>query len=399
MFVPKFSPRTGLTSILLAIPTLALALGGCSRDELAPDCFEIDPDTGVCLIPDPGGTAPGINCATMPMGALRAEYNFTPLVGGGSGNFSGWAATGLPPGLSIDPNTGTISGVPTTPGVSDNVQISMFDAGKGQSFTAECGEIVVNEALNALAARDLPNHCLDYTASREDMLALLGGGDDTDITCRPLTASGPCPYGNGNGREPPGINFNAETCTHSGSIVGDRRGRWVWMVEVIQSGYSTRVPFCAANDVDTFHDITLTANGEVISDLTPGLFEYDPSDNLSFGGGTHQWAIDSPDCPGECNSFGFRFNIICSPFDPNNAPWTVTLAPSAGTPTGLTHELLATGPIPGPAFDDRPWVASLEMSYCTSASGGGCDTSDSDQFEQIAQTRYHYDVIGYPTLP
>jgi hypothetical protein len=379
---------------------LALVTTGCSRDDLAPDCFKIDPDTGVCLIPDPGGTAPGINCDVFPEGAVGAAYDFTPAVGGGSGNFNMWMATNLPAGLTIDPNTGTISGVPTMAGTSSNIGLSMFDTGKGEGFDATCGDMVINDALNANRVAMETNHCIDVSASFDDMLALLDGGDGTDITCSPLAndaGSATCPLGDGNGRMAPGISFNDSSCTHSGSVSGGRRGTWVWMVEITQSDYTTRVPFCVTNDVDTFHDITETVEAVPGSDLTPGLYEYNPNADLAFGAGTHQWAIDDPACPGaDCNTYGFRFNVTCSPFDVT-APWQVTLSPSAQSPTGMTHEMSATGPAQDSKFDGRPFVASFEMSYCTSATGGFCETADATAFEQNAQTQYHFDVVGFPT--
>jgi hypothetical protein len=36
------------------------------------------------------------------------------------------------------------------------------------------------------------------------------------------------------------------------------------------------------------------------------------------------------------------------------------------------------------------------MSYCTSADGSFCVVDDVPTFEQNAQTKYHFDVIGYP---
>jgi hypothetical protein len=397
MLESKFSRRLSL----LVVPVLGLSLGACQRDQLAPDCFLIDEENDVCLVPDPGGTAPGINCGIMPEGAVGATYSFTPEVGGGSGNFNMWMATNLPDGLSIDPNTGLISGVPTTPGAVNNIEISMFDAGKGEAFSAMCGELVINERLNPFPVLMEPNHCLPHTTSMEEMLAMLDGGDGTAITCGAVDPdpdpASTCPLGDGNGRLAPGITFNESSCTHSGSIAGDRRGTWVWMVEVTQSGYTTAVPFCASNDVDTFHDITVTANQNNQSDLQPGLLEYDSDNNLEFGSGSYQWAIDDPSCPGnQCDFFGFRFNVTCSPFDVTD-PWTVTLSPSAKTDTGMTHEMTATGPAPDPKFDGRPWVASFEISYCTADNDAFCDT-DSAQFEQNAQTKYHFDVVGYPTL-
>lgn len=402
MLVPKFSPRIVTRSACLVVPMLALTLGACSRDELAPDCFLIG-DDGRCLIPDPGGTAPGINCATMPTGAVGATYNFTPQVGGGSGSFNSWMASGLPPGLTIDPNTGTISGVPVDASNYDTIEISMYDAGKGEEYSAQCGELVINPALNSNLVMMEPNHCIPHTASRAEMIALLDGGTGVaaDITCSPLSNnpnSTTCPLGDGNGRLAPGITFNDSSCTHSGNITGDRRGTWVWMVEITQSGYTTRVPFCATNDVDTFHDISVVANDDPQSDLVPGAHGYNSENDISFGGGSYRWAIDNPACPGaDCNHYGFRFNVTCSPFDVD-PPWQVTLSPSGPSETGLTHEMSASGPAPDPKFDGRPFVASFEISYCTSDTNGFCDTSDATQFEQNAQTRYHFDVVGYPTL-
>ena len=393
------APRK-FTAVRVLSALAMLTVTGCNRDDLAPDCFKIDADTNECLIPDPGGTAPGINCELFPDGAVGAEYSFTPAVGGGSGNFTQWAAVGLPDGLSIDPNTGEISGVPTSAMTYSGITLSMFDAGKGEGFDATCGDMLINEALNANLVAMEANHCLDASASMEDMLALLEGGDGTEITCSATAnnaSSATCPLGDGNGRMAPGLSFNESSCTHSGSISGDRRGTWVWMVEITQSGYTTAVPFCATNDFDSFHDITLTADGAAASDLEPALYDFDPNAELSFGGGTHQWAIDDPACPGtDCNTYGFRFNVTCSPFDVT-APYQVTLSPSAGSATGLTHEMTATGPSIDPKFDGRPWVASFEMSYCTSGVAGTWDTDNADQFEQNAQTRYHYDVVAYPS--
>lgn len=387
---------------LLVLPAIALTLGACQRDQLAPDCFLIDEETGVCLVPDPGGTAPGINCATMPEGAVGAAYNFTPAVGGGSGNFNMWMATNLPAGLSIDPDTGAITGVPTAPGAATGIEISMFDAGKGENFSTTCGELVINERLNGNRVLMEPNHCIPATASMDEMLAFLDGGDGTPITCGAVDPNpdptSTCPLGDGNGRLAPGITFNETSCTHSGSISGERRGTWVWMVEITQSEYTTAVPFCATNDVDTFHDIAVTANANAQSELIPGLLEYNPSNDLAFGSGSYEWAISNPACPGNsCDFYGFRFNVTCSPFDVS-APYMVTLSPSEKTETGLTHEMTATGPAPSASFDGRPWVASFEISYCTADNQTFCETANADQFEQNSQTKYHFDVVGFPTL-
>lgn len=399
MLVLKNSPYIARTFKLgvigiIGVPALALALGGCSRDEYAPDCSVIK--AGICVIP--GGEVATIDCAELPVGAVGAAYNH-PQAGNASGEFNQWTATPLPPGLSIDPNTGTISGIPTEVGEVGSLTMTTVNMNTGEPFEEQCGPLLINPALSATPVLTEPFHCLDAaTTTKEQLVAMLDGGDGSRITCSPVSPSDSagCSLGDGNGSLAPGISFDAESCTHSGSVGGSRRGTWVWMVEVTQSERSTWVPFCATNDVDTFHDISVVVETEPKSDLNPGLYEHNPNMSLLFGGGKSQWAIDNPSCPGpECSNFGFRFGVTCSPFDLTD-PWQVTLAPSAGTDTGLTHEMLATGPSSEPKFDGRPWVASFDISYCTADNGEFCDTSSPD-FEQNAQTKYHFAVVAYPT--
>ena len=401
--------RTIARAAGVAVPMLALATTSCSRAELAPDCFQIDPATGVCLVPYPGASDVTIACeadTTFPDAALGADYSFNlnDITMGGTGLYNSWEVTGLPPGLSVDENSGEITGTPG--GMADiayqDIRVRMVDAGSGEAYDFEsCGEIIVNARLNANQARNEPNHCVPYDSSKEEMIAILNdidlglmGGDGTEITCRGFTDNGPpCPLGDGNGRPPPGISFDDETCEHSGAITGDVLGTWVWMVEIEQSGATTTVPFCASNDVDTFHDVVVTRDAIPQTALVPGLYEYDPTSALSFGNGQYQWDIIDPACvndPTDCNSYGFRFDVTCSPFDP---PFVLG---AANTSTGLTHGLTANGPTPADKFATRPFVASFEMSYCTSANGADCDVM-SGNFDQNAQTQYHFDVVGYPT--
>lgn len=403
--MPAHKSSRGLESVralVCASIVLPMALAGCSRDELAPDCSNPD-----CSIP--WATEVGVDCASLPTPlAVGADYTFTLEANGGSGQYGNWMVGNLPPGLTLDPNTGVISGTPTDPpypgnqGIDYALDISVEDEVEGTTYEATC-DLTVNPRLNSLPTKLSDYRCLDYQTAFQDMVAALEGGDGTDITCSIGNSGGAtCPIGDGDGRLAPGISFDASTCTHSGSITGDRYGTWVWMIDVTQSGYTTTVPFCATNDVDTFHDIILTANGVDDDPLKPALYEYDPDEDLGFGSsnnsGDYHWDINSPDCvgtPAECNNFGFRFDVTCSPFDVS-APWSISLSPSMGGGLGLSHEMSASGPAPGDAFRARPWVASFEMAYCTSSDGSFCATDDVAQFEQNAQTKYHFDVVAFP---
>ena len=94
--------------------------------------------------------------------------------------------------------------------------------------------------------------------------------------------------------------------------------------------------------------------------------------------------------------------MTCSPFDAVD-PWQITLAPSGQLENammeriGMFHHMTATGPTPSDSFTTRPYVASFEMSYCTNSTGTFCDVNDPDAFEANAQTKYHYDVVAFPT--
>jgi len=377
----------------MGLPLLALVTTSCNRDPLAPDCFVVE--NGQCQIPYPGASDVTASCEDIPDGAVGAEYtlDLNDYASGGTGVYGDWVVTALPPGLSLDADTGIISGIPTEPGAVA-LEVTVTDLLTGEPFDFVCGEIGINERLSSFDVRFEENHCIPHTASRDEMVAMLSGGDGSEITCQPLNDAGlPCPYGDGNGRPPPGISFNDSSCTHSGDITGDRRGTWVWMVEIEQSGYTTTVPFCASRDVDTFHDITVDVGGDVQSDLVPGLFEYDPDSAPVFGQGDYQWTIDDSQCvndPSLCNSYGFVFDVTCSPFDP---PFPIS---DSSTDIGLTHDLTAMGPVASESFRDRPWVASFNFSYCTSDNGADCDV-EGGSF--APQTEYHFDVVAFPIEP
>jgi Regulator of chromosome condensation (RCC1) repeat/Putative Ig domain len=62
---------------------------------------------------------------SLPAGSVGAAYRVGSVAAGGMGGYS-WSATGLPPGLSIDPVSGAISGTPTSGGTS-NVVLHVSD--------------------------------------------------------------------------------------------------------------------------------------------------------------------------------------------------------------------------------------------------------------------------------
>lgn len=115
-----------LRSFLLTSVALVVGLNCNLRDPLAP--YE----------------SLGNNCADLPDGRVGQMYSFTVEPRGGVPAYT-WSASGLPPGLSIDPDTGEVSGIPTEEGTFD-VVIRVTD-GTGYSVDVACGPIVVESAL------------------------------------------------------------------------------------------------------------------------------------------------------------------------------------------------------------------------------------------------------------
>jgi hypothetical protein len=56
-----------------------------------------------------------VTTAALPQATVGQPYSFVMSASGGSGSYA-WAATGLPPGLTISPS-GLISGTPTPIGI------------------------------------------------------------------------------------------------------------------------------------------------------------------------------------------------------------------------------------------------------------------------------------------
>ena len=117
---------------------LGSAVAGASTDD--PDtgtAYPLAPggslDAGTIDIADGGSTSPTIATAELPEAFVGMPVQAALDAVGGNGDYV-WAASGLPDGVTIDPETGVISGVPTAAGAT-TIGIDVTDT-RGQSSSA-----------------------------------------------------------------------------------------------------------------------------------------------------------------------------------------------------------------------------------------------------------------------
>lgn len=181
-----------LRPLVLTTAFVTSALVGCSRDELAPWGFAED----VRLSCTDTTTAP-------PRGQVGVDYTYTPTVAAGDPvSYAVDPATPLPAGLTIDPMTGTISGVPSVEGTYP-LTILVTDSRDVTSMTT-CGPIVIDPGA-AIDCREEPGDIPD-------------GFVDYAYAFQPTPGGGRPPYGSwtDNGTLPPGLVIDAGTGAISG---------------------------------------------------------------------------------------------------------------------------------------------------------------------------------------
>ena len=371
--------------------------GGLVCDQTA-TCVE-DPN-GETATSDTASSSGGgnlmLSCDDIPLSAVGATIDYTPVVSGGSGGYT-WNVVGLPDGVSQDPASGIISGSANTEGTYP-LTITVVDNVYAGEAVASC-ELEVRSELSVAALRLTDDHCLQVGENIHDYLE---GGDGTPYTCSfpaldPATPG--CPHGGGNGVLPAGIttNYGVGTCSHAGTVTEDAFGTWVWIVEMEQSGNTIHVPFCASQEQPGGHQLSVNYSGASSTDgLEPLLLEF-PSNPPGFGsvGDPRFTALGGNLCNnGGCNFYGYGYNVTCSAFAP---PFSLEpgakVTGTSGEDLGMSHEMSAAFPAPGEEFAGRVWSANWEIDYCNSSSAGPCQ---GDAISANAQTRFHQAIIGWP---
>ncbi|MEM6292496.1 MAG: putative Ig domain-containing protein [Myxococcota bacterium] len=309
-----------------------------------------------------------IDCAQPPSGAVGADYAhafaLTPASSGAS-----WTADGLPPGVTISPLSGTLSGAPEEAGTFEvTVAVDAAD-GIGEAVCSIEVAEAVGVDLSALA-----RPCIGPEDALEDFVT---GGDGSPLTCS-------TPSSNGAGARPEAVEVDARTCAITGEPTPDEYGTWVWITTVEQAGARTYVPYCVTQDTppEGSFEITASLGDNPDALLEPFVGEFTPGEPVQFGGRADPHFEIVGGCGGAC-FYGFSFFVGASPFGGDCGQENCfSLAPSSvltdddGNAIGLQHDMVAYGPEVAANFEGRPFVLPWELTYCIADNGDDCEGND-----------------------
>lgn len=342
--------------------------GGCTSDLNAPSDY---------LLPegaDTGGEV-ALSCDGIPAGAVDADFSFTPEIIGGDDQDLSFAATDLPDGLTIDADSGEITGNPTATGT---FMFSIEATGDEAMGEVMC-EVTVAPRIDV----DLDNallgaqpFCLQPNQALTDFI-VDGTGDGTPITCDHIA-------GSGNGNLPEGITVNADGCVAQGNLAETRFGTYVFAMRGVQSGVEVFMPYCVTQSTANFaYDVSVVHSGEDDAALIPIGRTFVPGTALSVGEADNPefTILDEPSCGDNSCFFGFSFGINASPFDANtfSLPNRDLVRDMNDRPIGFTHEMTIGGPAVPEQFVDRPWVVNIALDYCLAEDDMTCDGAGNTQ--------------------
>lgn len=346
------------------------------------------------IVIDPGAA---VDCREdpedIPDGFVGLAYAYQPTAGGGSAPYSNWAAEGLPPGLTIDPNSGAISGTPTTTGLY-NVRITVSDS-TGATLEGDCGVLEIRDPITVDTDELLmtfPDGCVSFGVTLQQLI------DDgivvpvKDATDAPTCALEP---GRGNGNRdfnsdgnasefPPGIAVDPTTCELTGGIDPKLRyGAYAWIVTLNQSGTKGYLPYCAPQDqqAGTAYDVVRTDSG-TDKTLSPGHVILGANDTM-FTYGTM-----APDplmtvtynqaCAGACYyAYIFSYNAL-------SQMASVQAGPSSKFPAngfeGFTHAIRVTETDTTflGNYRKRAFVTNISYDYCIAQNEQDCGNNEPD---------------------
>lgn len=366
-----------------------LASLSCVSDLAAPDCYNAGATDGEdrCMVAglpdessddgDSGGSSLAFDCTEIAQAAVGAEFNFTPPTAIGPLE---WRASGLPPGLNIDPQTGQISGVPTDTG-EYTIEITV-DSGVGTPLSVSCDTTVRDALTLELEQVFLQTPaCLDGTSQTLLDLVMNDTGDGSPITCTHAA-------GLGGGRLPSGIELDPERCRIQGTLTEPRLGSYAFVVRGTQSGRDVYVPYCLSQAQEGGYTVSLSHSSLDGTPLNPTLtpitrrYRETSFSLLDDDGPTIEITDDDACTPMGC-FIGYVYRLSGSLFDPST--FDLEQLEILSDPMGFRQQLHLSGPSNDVSSDTqanfatRPWVVTIDIDYCLAADAETCSTSNDVQ--------------------
>jgi ELWxxDGT repeat protein len=236
---PIFTPATyGDGNWSLDLPTSALTVGtSYTVQSQATDIYGFTENPGPSITftfaatpPPPAPTPPTITTTSLPDWTVGATYDQTIATSGGMAPVTlGITAGALPNGLSLDSNTGVISGTPTTAGT---YALTITATGGDGAASSQNYTLAINSPLT-IGPLDFTNPTVGSPFS--DVISFSGGTGPVTVS---LQSTNTAPLSVGPlaalvGSLPAGLNFNPITDTLSGTPTAS--GSFTFLVTVTDS--------------------------------------------------------------------------------------------------------------------------------------------------------------------
>ena len=222
-----------------------------------------------------------ITTTTLPSGTAGTAYSATLAATGGTAPYSWMVTVGLlPVGLTLNTNTGGISGTPTTPGIS-NITVQVTDRGDPARTAIQTLSITLNEALS-IATTAMQGGSVGVTYSQN------------------LTAKGGTPpysWSISTGSIPTGLSLNANSGLISGSP--SVAGTFNFTVRVSDSVASVAASKALTINIDSGSGGSSTLTISSSSTLPSGTSSFGYSQSLNATGGVlpYSWSITTGALP------------------------------------------------------------------------------------------------------
>jgi len=282
--------------------------------------------------------APPFNVtSSLPSGTKDAPYNQTISVSGGLSPYK-WISSGsLPPGLSLNENTGIISGTPTTTGsFSFDVEISHEEnyVENGITYTPTISvlnhyTITINGPLS-ITTPVLPN--ANYGTTYPAFTLQAEGGEtpyawsiwNGDLAWQFKTL-------------PPGLNINSSTGQISG--VPTSSGSYDFKVEVTDNRYPSAgsIAFNVFNIV-VFGPMSIYYPDSLLSGTVGS--PYGQTLLASGGNGSYRWSFDSGNYPSNFTLNETTGLFSGTPTSPGHYDFTIRVRDTQGSPSSTTKRYI-----------------------------------------------------------